>query len=120
MAEDPNRELANWELRKFMQTTTDFRVELERELVDFRNAVRAIPGMETELRRMGLALFAVDDKNEFGVQGAMHTLRELDICWKVLRRMVPYFWTAVIGLASLFGTIIGMLYKLVSIGVIKI
>jgi len=113
MADDPNRTLANWEVREFMRTTTDFRKQLERERESFRMAVEAIPEIKRMINRQEVALFAQDDKNEFGMIGVIPTMREIVIAIGLVRKLIPYFWPIVLSLVAMGGTIIGMLYKLV-------
>ena len=119
MAEDPNRPLETWEVRDFMESTRDFRAELDRERTEFRAAVRAIPDIQRETHRQSVALFAVDEKNEFGQPGVVPTLREMLVCWRVLRRVVPWLWAAILGLTSLIVPVIGLLYQLLTTGAIK-
>lgn len=118
--QNPNEPLEPWELRDFMRTTNDFRQEVERERIQFMAAVEAIPAIKRETERQSVALFSTDENNAVtGMMGIVPTVREVTVWFKVLRKMVPWFWAAVLALISMFGTIIGMLYKLVAAGAFK-
>ena len=120
MVQDPNRPLETWEVRDFMESTRDFRSELEKERIEFRAAVRAIPEIQRELNRQSVALFSTNEDNEFGMQGMVPTMREMLICWRVLRRMVPWLWSAIAALVALIVPVIGLLWQLLTQGVIKL
>lgn len=116
MAIDPNRPVENWELNSIIQ----WRNKAEAQLDALSTLPAKIDAIQRETNRQSTALFAVDDKNEFGQPGVVPTIREMLLCWKLLRRMVPWIWAAIAGLVSLIVPVIGLLYQLLTQGVIKI
>ena len=81
----------DFDLWNHMRTINEFRLDTEKELPELRKELNAVRA----------------------------EVAEILLCVSIVKRIVPWFWAAVLGIAGISGTIIGMLYKLIPPGALK-
>lgn len=116
MSQNPNEPLEPWEMREFIKTTTNFRADLEREQLAFREAVAAIPDIRRETRRQSAALFEEDpEKSGTGMPGLVRQARNLQeflVGLRWARWLVVGVFAMLLSLLPLLGFLARVLYSL--------
>ena len=81
----------DFDIWQHMQTINRFRKDAETELPELRKELNAVRA----------------------------EVAEILLCVSIVKRIVPWFWAAVLAIAGISGTVIGMLYKLIPPGALQ-
>ena len=118
--QNPNDPLEPWEIREFIDTTTDFRKLMEKERAEFHDAIVAIPHIKRETERQSAALFSeTESESGTGMLGLVPMAREAIIGFRWTKRALWVIGGLMTGVATLIATLIGMISKLVESGALK-